>query len=260
MPSIRWSKIISGSFLPFPGARIHGRPIHGVAARRIAAVGPVHRPVSEVEFEVDGFRQIPHRAARCLCGSLAVWPFGISRLARKMRPSPALSRTFLSPIEFSAFDVERDSHAPFLYVLPRTRVAFAGIDKSFDLGTIQVRAHDPHAFAIAPVKLAVLLVELQLLGSEGAAGRNNVGNVASVKIRSARWTRRWRVGLPMLVQYRWPASVSTTMPSGRRRPSLTRTLRSEPSGFAENTWPLLALRKNKRGVVTFAAGFLDISI
>jgi hypothetical protein len=34
------------------------------------------------------------------------------------------------------------------------------------------------------------------------------------------------------------------------------TLRSEPSGFAENTWPLLALRKNKRAFVAFAGAFL----
>src|ERR1700675_4482028 len=42
------------------------------------------------------------------------------------------------------------------------------------------------------------------------------------------------------------------MPSGSRLPSLTITLRSEPSGFAENTWPLLALRKNNRASVAFA--------
>src|ERR1700681_4854215 len=46
------------------------------------------------------------------------------------------------------------------------------------------------------------------------------------------------------------------MPSGSRLPSLTMTLRSEPSGFAENTSPLLALRKNKRAVVAFAVVFL----
>src|SRR5271170_6401756 len=63
-------------------------------------------------------------------------------------------------------------------------------------------------------------------------------------------------GLPMLVQYRWPASVSTTMPSGRRRPSLTRTLRLEPSGFVEKTSPLLALRKNNWAVVASTAGLL----
>src|SRR5271154_2367180 len=48
------------------------------------------------------------------------------------------------------------------------------------------------------------------------------------------------------------------MPSGSRLPSLTMTLRSEPSGFAEKTSPLLALRKNKRAFVAFA-GFLWIS-
>src|ERR1700721_384486 len=46
------------------------------------------------------------------------------------------------------------------------------------------------------------------------------------------------------------------MPSGSRLPSPTMTLRSEPSGFAENTWPLLALRKNKRAVVAFTVVFL----
>jgi hypothetical protein len=34
------------------------------------------------------------------------------------------------------------------------------------------------------------------------------------------------------------------------------TFKSEPSGLAENTWPLLALRKNNRGWVAFAVVFL----
>src|SRR5271154_5511688 len=46
------------------------------------------------------------------------------------------------------------------------------------------------------------------------------------------------------------------MPSGSRLPSLTMTLRSDPSGFAENTSPLLALRKNKRAVMAFAVVFM----
>src|SRR5882672_7267895 len=44
------------------------------------------------------------------------------------------------------------------------------------------------------------------------------------------------------------------MPSGIRLPSLTMTFRSEPSGFADKTWPLLALRKNKRPAVPFGVG------
>src|SRR5882724_9682752 len=43
--------------------------------------------------------------------------------------------------------------------------------------------------------------------------------------------------------------MSTTMPSGSRLPSLTMTFRSDPSGLAEKTSPLLALRKNNRAFV-----------
>src|SRR4051794_22538140 len=50
------------------------------------------------------------------------------------------------------------------------------------------------------------------------------------------------------------------MPSGSRRPSLTMIFTSEPSGFAENTSPLLALRKNKRAVVVFAVVFLTSNL
>jgi hypothetical protein len=38
------------------------------------------------------------------------------------------------------------------------------------------------------------------------------------------------------------------------------TLRSDPSGFAENTSPLLALRKNKRAVMAFAVVFMNFDL
>src|SRR5450432_1635732 len=54
------------------------------------------------------------------------------------------------------------------------------------------------------------------------------------------------------------------MPSGIRLPSLTMTFRSEPSGFADKTWPLLALKKYKRpepgfveSLTAFALEFTD---
>src|ERR1700722_1542536 len=50
------------------------------------------------------------------------------------------------------------------------------------------------------------------------------------------------------------------MPSGIRLPSLTMTFRSEPSGFAEKTWPLLALRKNKRPAVPFGVGLATFDL
>jgi len=74
-----------------------------------------------------------------------VWPFGISRFARKMRPCPAFFGAFLCPVNFSAFHVECDTNAPLLHVLAGTRVTLTRIDKCFDFGSIQIRAHDSHA-------------------------------------------------------------------------------------------------------------------
>jgi hypothetical protein len=42
---------------PLVAGRVYGSPIDGVAARRVAAVGPVQRAGLEVQLEVDGLRQ-----------------------------------------------------------------------------------------------------------------------------------------------------------------------------------------------------------
>src|SRR5689334_5191164 len=44
----------------------------------------------------------------------------------------------------------------------------------------------------------------------------------------------------------WPASASTTIPSGIGPAEVTMTFLSEPSGFTERMRPPLASRKNKR--------------
>src|SRR5580704_6347783 len=162
---------------------IHGRTVNGVATRRIAAVRPVNRSVGKIEFEVNRFRQalVEKFNVFAICGTEALRNFEIGA---KDSSLAGIVRALLSPIKLSGFDVERDPYAPFLYVLPRPRVAFAGIDKGFDLGAIQVRSHNPHAFAIAPIKLPALLIELKLLGSERAARWNNLGSIATVKIRA----------------------------------------------------------------------------
>src|SRR3954468_1170115 len=161
--------------------RIHRRTVHSVAARRIAAVGPVHRPVGKIEFQINRFGQalVEKFDVFAIGGALT---FGNFEIGAEDSSFAGIVGTFLGPIKFSTFDVEGNSDTPFLYDLPRTCVAFAGVDKCLDVGTIQVGTHDPHAFAIAPIKLPVLLIELQLLGSEGAARRNNVGKISSVKI------------------------------------------------------------------------------
>jgi len=59
----------------------------------------------------------------------------------------------------------------------------ACVHESFDLRPLQVRPHHSHAFSIAPVKLAVLLVHLELLGREDAAWGNDGDHVLAIEIR-----------------------------------------------------------------------------
>src|SRR5258706_8937327 len=60
----------------------------------------------------------------------------------------------------------------------------------------------------------------------------------------------------------WPASASTTIPSGIGPAEVTMTFLSEPSGFTERMRPPLASRKNKRGttVLRTDAGRFDLGV
>src|SRR5579863_2594979 len=163
--------------------RVHGRAIHRVATRRISAVCPVKGPIGKIEIQIDWLRQVfkEHLDVFAICRCLTLGDFEI---CAKDTSSAAFIRPLLGPIKLATLRVHRNAHAPLRLVLAGTRVPPAGIDKRFDVGTIQVPAHDSHPLAIAPVELPVLLIELQLLGSENAARRNNVCEVAPVKIRT----------------------------------------------------------------------------
>jgi hypothetical protein len=50
----------------------------------------------------------------------------------------------------------------------RIRVAAARLDECFDLRTIEIASHHPHAFAVAPVELAVPLIEMDSRASDQA--------------------------------------------------------------------------------------------
>src|SRR5258706_3229118 len=125
-------------FFAITESRIHRSPVYRVSARWIAAVRPVDRSVGEVELEVDRFRQILVQKLDVFAvrWSLALGNFEIGA---KYASVAGIVRALLSPVKFAGFDVEHDAHAPFPNLFTRTHVAFAGIDKSFDVGTIHVR-------------------------------------------------------------------------------------------------------------------------
>jgi hypothetical protein len=58
----------------------------------------------------------------------------------------------------------------------------ARIDKGLDVRAIEVGAHHTHPFAIAPVQLAVLLIELELFGRERAPLRNDGRAIPPVEV------------------------------------------------------------------------------
>ena len=66
------------------------------------------------------------------------------------------------------FRIDGQSDAPPRLVAT-IDVAMASLDQGLQLRAVRVRAHDTHAFAVAPVELAAILVENDLLGREGTS-------------------------------------------------------------------------------------------
>src|SRR5215467_14352696 len=150
---------------------IDRRAIDGVAARRIAAVSPVEAAIFEIELEVDRLRQLieQHLDVGAVRWALAV---GNVNVGAAHTAQSALRRAFLRPIDFPKFRIDRNSDAKPGFIAP-IRVATARLDQRLSLGTVEIRAHDPHPLAVAPIEFAVLLIEMHLLGRERAAFGND---------------------------------------------------------------------------------------
>ena len=161
---------------------IDGCAVHRVAARRVAAIGPVEHAVLEIELEIDRLRQAveEHFDVGAFVGALAP---GEIDTGAKDAAELAIVRTFLRPVDLAALGVDGDADAPPGLVAP-VGVATARLDQRLDLRAIEIAAHHAHAFAVAPVELAVLLIELDLLGREGGAWRHD--HLAIAPSRSAR--------------------------------------------------------------------------
>src|SRR5207237_9080664 len=71
-------------------------------------------------------------------------------------------RAFLRPVDFPELRVDGDSDAPPGRIATFL-VAAAGLDQGFDLRPVEVRAHHAHALAVAPIELAAVLIEVDLL-------------------------------------------------------------------------------------------------
>ena len=136
-------------------------PVDGVAVRRVATVGPVQGAGGVVDFQVDGFGQVlEHDLDVAAAGrgfARGKLDSGTQDLAE-----PGVAGAFLGPVEVPAGMVDGDPDTPVRFVAA-VLVTFAALHQGLDVGPVEIAAHDPHAFAVSPVQLAALGIEVKLV-------------------------------------------------------------------------------------------------
>ena len=87
----------------------------------------------------------------------------------------------MRPVDFPKLRIDGDADAPPGLIAP-ILVAAAGLDQRFDLRAVEVRAHHPHALAVAPIEFAAVLIEVDLLRRVRDALRDDDHAVPAVEI------------------------------------------------------------------------------
>ena len=151
-----------------------------IAAGRVAAIRPVEHAIFQIEFEIDRLRQMVEEDldVRAVGGGLA---FGDVEPGAQEEALLSIVGPLLRPVDLLAHGIDGDPYAPPRLVAS-IGVAAARLDQRFDERAVEVGAHDAHPLAIAPVELAVLLIELELLWRMRGAGRNEDPAIASIEI------------------------------------------------------------------------------
>ena len=118
------------------GLCINGCAVHRVAARRVAAIGPVEHAILEIELEIDRLRQAVEEDfdVGAVGGGLTLRDFD-SRA--KDSALVSIVGAFLRPVDLVALGVDGDANAPPGLVAP-IRVAAARLDERLNLRPIEI--------------------------------------------------------------------------------------------------------------------------
>src|SRR6202040_2398118 len=109
-------------------------------------------------------------------------PVGNCDIGAAETASSGLRRTFLGPVDFPELRIDGDSDAPQGLIAP-ILVAAAGLDQRFDVRAVEVRAHHPHALAVAPIEFAAVLIEVDLFRRVCDALRDNDSAIPAIEVR-----------------------------------------------------------------------------
>src|ERR1700686_2619026 len=140
-------------------------PVHAVAARRVAAVGPVENTVLVVELDIDRLRQTVEEyldvgpGRRRLAG-------GNLDIGTKEATEPGIVWALLRPVDMFEFRIDRQPNAPS-HRIPAIGFAAPRLDERLQPRAIEIAAHDTHSFAVAPIELVAM--EDDLLRSMGVS-------------------------------------------------------------------------------------------
>src|SRR5581483_6783460 len=155
-------------------------PVHGVAARRVAAIGPVEDTAFVVELEINRLRQavVEDLDVGPCGGSLAGGNF---KIGTEDAAEAGIVGAFLAPVDLLEFRIDRQPDAPSR-LIAAVGFTMAGRDQRLQLRAVQIAAHDAHTFAVAPIELAALLIEDDLLRSVGISLGNDRLAVLAVDV------------------------------------------------------------------------------
>jgi len=113
---------------------IDGCAVHRVAARGVAAIGPVEHAVLAIELEIDRLRQVVEEYFDVRAVGRGLTPGDFDACTEDSALLPIV-RAFLCPVDVLADGIDSDPNGPPVLVAP-IGVAAAGLDQRFDLRTV----------------------------------------------------------------------------------------------------------------------------
>jgi hypothetical protein len=143
----------------------------------------------QIQFQIDRLREIVEKQFDVRAMS-RVLTFRHCDMRAKDTALSRIIRAFLRPVDLPALRINGDPNAPFSGVAAGPSITFARIHEGFDFCTVEVRAHDSHPLAIAPIEFPVLLIEMELLRRERAPLERSSCDSDRRDLR-VRWSRRF---------------------------------------------------------------------
>ena len=134
-----------------------------------------------IELEVDRLRQRVEEDLDIGAAGRAFRRRVFQHWRGRCDATPGIVGALLRPIDLPVLPIDREPDAPFCLVAA-VGISTPRLDQRLEFRSVEIAAHDAHALAVAPVKLAAFLIENDLLRGVGGSNWNNDLAVLAVEI------------------------------------------------------------------------------